>query len=230
MVPNEPSEPSGLPNVHPHTSAANESEQQFYAWRQLCVCDRCEDEIPLINMAQWEFKGWESGISWCRKCFQLRQFKTERNTGPRVPDKKKQAQVNTCIQMILAQHPVSWSECMTCIDAEFPDPTETCKFLQSDAKRVPKQSVGKSFELVRTFAHVQCLELLLRTRMFWQLVTHSLQVCFASLPVRRENAVHSANQSGKQRSRMRFSAPELLRCVRFWHPPAGFSRHIQDRA
>lgn len=84
----------------------------------------------------------------CRRCFSSLQFKTERNNGPRVPDKKKQAQVNVCVQKINAQHPVSWSECMTCIEAEFPDPTETCKFLQSDAKRVPKSSVGKHCELV----------------------------------------------------------------------------------
>lgn len=129
--------------------------QACYAHRQLCVCDRCEEEVQLINMAQWEFAEWESGISWCRRCFQMcGQFKTERNTGPRVPDKKKQAQVNTSVQKICTQHPVSWSECMTCIDAEFPDPTETCKFLQSDAKRVPKTSVGKHCELVRSVRRV----------------------------------------------------------------------------
>lgn len=122
---------------------------QCFAHVQLCVCDRCVEEVQLINMAQWEFAEWESGISWCRRCFQMcGQFKTERNTGPRVPDKKKQTHVNASVQKIGAQHPVSWSECMTCIDAEFPDPTETCKFLQSDAKRVPKTSGGKHCELV----------------------------------------------------------------------------------
>jgi hypothetical protein len=133
--------------------AATMSDLGCFAHRQMCVCDRCEEEIQLINMAQWEFAEWESGISWCRRCFQMcGQFKTERNTGPRVPDKKKQAHVNTSVHKICAQHPVSWSECMTCIDAEFPDPTETCKFLQSDAKRVPKTSVGKHCELVRPVA------------------------------------------------------------------------------
>jgi len=87
-------------------------------------------------------------LLWCRRCFSSLQFKTERNNGPRVPDKKKQVQVNSCVQKINGQHPVSWAECMTCIEAEFPDPTETCKFLQSDAKRVPKSSVGKHCELV----------------------------------------------------------------------------------
>lgn len=187
--------------------------ENCFAHRQLCVCDRCDEEVQLINMAQWEFAEWESGISWCRRCFQMcGQFKTERNTGPRVPDKKKQAQVNTSVQKICTQHPVSWSECMTCIDAEFPDPTETCKFLQSDAKRVPKTSVGKHCELVRSVR---------RAPRLWMLHMQSLEHLpailrkFATLLLLRPSAAR--NQGGLH---------YVVRCA--WHEQAGVqgSAHV----
>jgi hypothetical protein len=37
---------------------------------------------------------------------------------------------------------------MAAIDAAFPDPAETCKYLQNDTKRVPRSTATKNCELV----------------------------------------------------------------------------------
>ena len=63
--------------------------------------------------------------------------------------KKKQSHVNKSLLTLHGSRPVSWAQCMAAIHAEFPDPSETCKYLQSDSKRVPKTTGVKSTELVR---------------------------------------------------------------------------------
>lgn len=91
------------------------------------------------------------------RCFNSLQFKTERNNGPRVSAKKKQGDVNAGMRTIAEQLPISWTECMATIDAAFPDPAETCKYLQNDTKRVPRSAVTKSCTLVRCRAALASL-------------------------------------------------------------------------
>lgn len=56
------------PALAPHAGADCERDlaSTCFAWRQLCKCDHCDEEWPLIDMAQWEYKAWETGVSWCR--------------------------------------------------------------------------------------------------------------------------------------------------------------------
>lgn len=45
---------------------ADAAGQECYAITQLCRCDMCDEDVPLLHMTQWEWKGWEEGVSWCR--------------------------------------------------------------------------------------------------------------------------------------------------------------------
>jgi hypothetical protein len=65
-----------------------------------------------------------------------------------VPSKKKQADVVDAVTTIKDVQPADWNRLMQAIDAAFVDPAETCKYLQSDTKRVPKVTGGKTCELV----------------------------------------------------------------------------------
>ena len=56
-----------LQAVPPHDGEQDEQSNCF-AWRTIAVCDKCEEEAPLILMAVWEHAGWES-CSWCRHAY-----------------------------------------------------------------------------------------------------------------------------------------------------------------
>ena len=93
----------------------------------------------------------------CRQCFSSLQFKTERNNGPRVSSKKKHCDVKVDAAAVATARPETWADVMTAINAEYMDPTDICKALQSDSKRVLKScGVRRDVTLVRLRRTARC--------------------------------------------------------------------------
>ena len=164
------------------SSACSESLNSHHAgWRHptrpatlktRCLLAFCDD-IAMARLVLSCKVGWLTGLCTpsqlpvalrhsaqslpCRQCFSSLQFKTERNNGPRVSSKKKHCDVKVDAAAVATARPETWADVMTAINAEYMDPTDICKALQSDSKRVLKScGVRRDVTLVRLRRTARC--------------------------------------------------------------------------